>query len=291
MADALVECCCRLCLELICHVGCAVAYGICGVNPRKEVDLHDNELELYIGKPPPSRSDWALLWFCAKTRVFQHVTADKRAKARGMNIKSLEDLSLALDRAYQKGGIIGGLIPFIESEIGQQWAMNLDITLSVVNDPPVAVRVQLGQRYRTVPTEPSDTTTTESLVQSSAGVVVSSPLRAFQHQGLIVQQSSIASQSPRAETTPLMAQDQHTAMSMKDYSPVTKEPIGLPEPQAQVPMAPLVLSDSFVKPPPYRHGQSPAPAYAPAPFLAAPGQQTMAPAAIAVHALLPPRGE
>lgn len=145
MAEAIVECLCRLCLEFVCQVTCAVAYGLCGVTPRES--LMENELELYVGKPPPDGGDCGAFWCCSSTRVLIPESTNKRALRGGLDAGSLLDLGRALDEAYRKGGVVGGLQTFIASEVGRRWAASLDITLSIVPEPPVAVRVVLGPSY------------------------------------------------------------------------------------------------------------------------------------------------
>jgi len=153
MADALVECCCRVVIELLCHVSCALAYGLCGA-PRRRRDLPVNAVELYIGKPGPTRDGAGICWPCHSSRVLLPAEFARHAAAWGHEPAALDELVAALELALsaelrnQCGGgsggaarVCAGLHRFAASDAGARWQAALRVALQPVELAPIAMRV------------------------------------------------------------------------------------------------------------------------------------------------------
>ena len=155
MADALLECCCRLVVELLCHITCAIAYGACGAPRRRGLPL--NAIELYVGKPSPEGGDCGSCWMCSRSRVLLPEEHARHAVDWGVERSALDELVTALGVDLEKGAALArccgggaraaaGIERFVRRD-GARWQALLGVELQPIALAPVALRVVLGPRY------------------------------------------------------------------------------------------------------------------------------------------------
>lgn len=155
MGDALLECCCRLVVELLCHIACAGAYGACGA-PRRHGGLPLNALEIYVAQPSPEHGDCGSCWMCSRARVLLPEEMARHAVEWGVERASLDELVSALGTHLEKGAALtrccggaraaAGVEAFVRSD-GARWQARLGVSLQPIPHAPVALRVVLGPRY------------------------------------------------------------------------------------------------------------------------------------------------